>query len=55
MRDAHMSPHAARFLSRFLIVVVVSLSINRWRSLPLHHEDRAAFPNAASIARGALL
>jgi hypothetical protein len=58
LREAHMSAptRVRRFLSRFLIVVVVSLSIESLVAVfRFIHEDPSQLPNAASIAAGGAL
>jgi hypothetical protein len=56
LRASHMSTptRVRRFLSRFMVVIVVSLSIECLIAVfSLGHDDPARLPHAASIALGA--
>ena len=58
LRDAHVSAptRVRRFLSRFLVVVVVALAIESLVSgFELAHDDPARLPQAASLAVAAAL
>jgi len=57
-REAHVSgpTRVRRFLSRFMVVVVVALAIESLVSVfKLAHEDATKLPHAAAIAAGAAL
>ncbi len=57
-REAHVSgpTRVRRFLSRFMVVVVVALAIESLVSVfKLAHDDPTKLPHAASIAAGAAL